>query len=51
MFVVMWIMDSHSIWGPFKTADAAAKWGASNLNSPGWVIRPMTAPSAKAKRK
>lgn len=44
MFVVMFVKDSHSVWGPFKSADAAAKWAENNLSSPGWCVCPMAKP-------
>lgn len=35
--------DGHAIYGPFKTADAAAKYGAAKLSC-GWYISPVFHP-------
>lgn len=36
---------SETIWGPFATADAGAKWATNNLADPAdWYVQPIKNP-------
>ena len=40
-----WIVESgKNLYGPFKSAGAAASWAIKNLSGDTWAIRRLSAP-------